>query len=39
MNVRERLDRPAVRVGSFAVGLHAGFALARGVGSPHRGRP
>jgi hypothetical protein len=32
-SVRERLDRPAVRVGTFAVGLLAVFALALGVGS------
>jgi len=33
VSARDRLDRPAVRVGSFAVGLLAVFALALGAGS------
>ncbi|WP_206054006.1 hypothetical protein [Nocardioides iriomotensis] len=33
MSARDRLDRPAVRVGAFAVGLLAVFALALGAGS------
>lgn len=33
MSARERLDRPAFRVGGFAVGLLAVFALALGAGS------
>ena len=33
MSVRSLLDRPAVRVGTFALGLVAVFTLALGAGS------